>query len=190
MPAMQTEAHNTNESPPRRSRNEYYRGDADCPAQYHVFRCTHSHTHHAPKGMYDRRKGCLKHYVNYTAKHWGHRGTAWQSTCPQCGRKPQRNKGMILATYDTREEAQRMAQFLDDQVNAEKLDRQMWAMIEAGRDYKVYAPFGALWSEVQVMARRNKSLTDEEMMRQLDGMWKHIDSYVEELRAKYEVVVQ
>jgi hypothetical protein len=89
-----------------RTRNEYYRGDLDCPPQYLVLQCTNSHTHHAPRGRHDARRGCGRHFVNYTAKHWGHKAD-WQSTCPNCGRKQRRNRGHVRPelVFDTRAEA-------------------------------------------------------------------------------------
>lgn len=89
-----------------RTRNEYYRGDLDCPPQYLVLQCTNSHTHHAPRGRHDARRGCGQHFVNYTAKHWGHKAD-WQSTCPNCGRKQRRNRGHVRpeSVFDTRAEA-------------------------------------------------------------------------------------
>ena len=98
-----------------RTRNEYYRGDLDCPPQYLVLQCTNSHTHHAPRGRHDARRGCGKHFVNYTAKHWGHKAD-WQSTCPNCGRKQRRNRGHVRPelVFDSRDEAWQAANRLND----------------------------------------------------------------------------
>lgn len=102
---MQTETHTANQPIPTiRTRNEYYRGDVDCPAEYLILECTHSHSHHAPRGRHDARKGCGTFFVNYTAKHWGQKAD-WQSTCPVCGRKQRRNKGHVKDKESTKENA-------------------------------------------------------------------------------------
>ena len=70
--------------------------------------------------MHDRRHGCATHFVNYTAKHWGHSAVRWQSTCPSCGRKQQRNTGHIISTHDTKAQAAAVANHLNCKAQAEK----------------------------------------------------------------------
>jgi len=106
-------------------RREYYRGDVDQPAQYHVLQCSNSHGHHAPLGMYDRRKGCGRYFINYTAKHWGTNAVRWQSNCPSCGRRQQRSRAHIHATFDTRKEAASLEAHLNDQIQQDKMAAQI-----------------------------------------------------------------
>lgn len=160
-------------------RREYYRGDADAPAQYHVLRCTNSHGHQAPLGMHDRRHGCGTHFVNYTAKHWGHSAVRWQSTCPSCGRKQQRNRGHILSTHDDREKAMKDAEWHNGQAHQATLK---------ARINRIYVADGyfswELWEEY--IGVFHSEWTDEELKQMAEYAHEMVEATAEDFAPHLE----
>tara|TARA_B100001093_G_C26731481_1_gene972464 strand:+ start:498 stop:1070 length:573 start_codon:yes stop_codon:yes gene_type:complete len=161
-----------------RTRRPYYRGDVDCPAQYHVLRCTNSHTHHAPNGRYDARKGCGQYFVNFTAKHWGHKAD-WQSTCPTCGRKQRRHRGHIIQSFETKDGAWRLANWLTASKNMDRLRIRM--MIEYRETEQL--PM-ALYDEYHTLLHNHDGdLLEHELKELLDAEYKpeRIEEFIETL---------
>ena len=157
-------------------RRDYYRGDVDQPAQYHVLQCSNSHGHQAPLGMHDRRKGCGIYFINFTAKHWGTSAVRWQSNCPDCGRKQQRNRAHILATFDTRPEAGMLVTSLNNRAKAEKLATQIRKRFDV--DSTIHWPH---WEEYAQYLFNGVAMAPDEWLREASHIHEMLDCPPEEV---------